>query len=114
MGAECGKLHDDEGGAGGARPVHPAEIDGRRYSVEATLSIVSAGEPPVEMRRPRPTDEEDDAAGCLPLLASEKIERPARMTGFVRRERKVDPIVLLWVLVLGFGGEPHRRRQDLK
>ena len=27
----------------------------------------------------------------------------ARETGFVKRERKIDPVILFWVLTLGFG-----------
>ena len=73
--ARCGKLLDDKSGAGGARPVQPAETNGRRYAVETALSTVSAGEPPVERRRPRATEEQDDVAGCLPLLASSPPKR---------------------------------------
>ena len=44
----------------------------------------------------------------------EKIEQFARETGFARRERKVNPIAFLWVLVLGFGVELHRHLQEFK
>jgi IS4 transposase len=39
----------------------------------------------------------------LSLLPVERVREIARETGFVKRERDVDPVAFLWVLVLGFG-----------
>ena len=66
---------------------------------------------PVRPTPLRPGEVEEALARLLP---SEKIEQFARETGFVRRERKVNPIAFLWVLVLGFGVELHRHLQELK
>lgn len=48
------------------------------------------------------------------LLPSEKIEQFARETGFIERERKVQPVAFLWVLVIHFGTRLTRRLAELK
>ncbi len=48
------------------------------------------------------------------LLSSETIEQFARETGFVQRERKVQPVAFLWVLVIHFGTRLTRRLAELK
>jgi IS4 transposase len=64
--------------------------------------------------RPTPLQPGEVEEALTRLLPSEKIEQFARVTGFVRRERKIHPIAFLWVLVLGFGVELHRHLQELK
>lgn len=48
------------------------------------------------------------------LLPSNLIEQFARETGFIERERKVQPVAFLWVLVLHFGIRLTRRLAELK
>ena len=48
------------------------------------------------------------------LLPSEAIERFARETGFVRRERTIRPVAFLWTLILDFGVELHRHLEELR
>lgn len=48
------------------------------------------------------------------LLPAETIEQFARETGFVRRERKVQPVAFLWVMVLSFGVQLQRNLRALK
>jgi putative transposase len=66
---------------------------------------------PVRPTPLRPGEVEEALARLLP---SDRIDQFARETGFVRRERKVNPIALLWVRVLGFGGELDRHLPELK
>jgi hypothetical protein len=37
------------------------------------------------------------------MFADDFLRDTARETGFVKRERKIDPVILFWVLTLGFG-----------
>jgi hypothetical protein len=37
------------------------------------------------------------------MFPEEFLRNTARETGVVRRERKIDPVILFWVLTLGFG-----------
>ncbi len=37
------------------------------------------------------------------LLPEDRVRDLARSTGLVKRERKIDPVAMLWVLILGFG-----------
>jgi len=37
------------------------------------------------------------------LLPEDRVRELAKSTGLIRRERKIDPVAILWVLVLGFG-----------
>ena len=66
---------------------------------------------PVQPTPLRPGEVEEALTRLLP---SETIEQFARETGFVRRERKVNPIAFLWILTLDFGVELHRHLQELK
>ncbi len=48
------------------------------------------------------------------LLPTDTIQQIARDTGFVVRERKVDPVAFLWTLVLDFGVQLHRFLEELR
>ncbi len=48
------------------------------------------------------------------LLPTDTIRQIARETGFVVRERKIDPVALLWTLVLDFGVRLHRLLEELR
>jgi IS4 transposase len=48
------------------------------------------------------------------LLPTETIRQIARETGFVVRERKIDPVAFLWTLVLDFGVQLHRFLEELR
>ena len=37
------------------------------------------------------------------MFSPEWLRKTARETGLIKRERKVDPVVMFWVLVFGFG-----------
>ncbi|MGI0128926.1 MAG: IS4 family transposase [Thermoplasmata archaeon] len=69
--------------------------------------------PPAPVR-PVPFERGQIEEALTRLLPSETIERFARETGFVERERKVQPVAFLWVLVLHFGVDLHRRLAELK
>jgi len=42
------------------------------------------------------------------------LREQAKITGVVKRERKIDPVAIFWVLVLGFGVELQRNLANLK
>src|SRR5262245_8694102 len=48
------------------------------------------------------------------MFPKASLQRLARETGAVRRRRKVDPVKLFWVLVLGFGSGGVRTIADLR
>jgi len=48
------------------------------------------------------------------LFPPEFLMETARETGYVKRERKIDPVVMFWVLVLGFGVHLERTLAGLK
>lgn len=48
------------------------------------------------------------------ILPTDTIRQIARETGFVVRNRKIDPIALLWTLVLDFGVQLHRFLEELR
>lgn len=64
--------------------------------------------------RPTPLRDNEVEQALERLLPAETIATFARETGFVRRERKVDPVAFLWVLVLHFGVRLERRLAALK
>jgi putative transposase len=64
--------------------------------------------------QPVPFERGQVEEALIRLLPSETIERFARETGFVERERKVKPVAFLWVLVLHFGTRLTRRLAELK
>ena len=37
------------------------------------------------------------------MFPEDFLRNTARETGVVKRERKIDPVILFWVLTLGFG-----------
>ncbi|HLM90798.1 MAG TPA: IS4 family transposase [Thermoplasmata archaeon] len=67
--------------------------------------------PPV---RPTPLRRGEVEHALNLLLPSELIERFARETGFVRRERTIRPVAFLWTLILDFGVELHRHLEELR
>ncbi len=48
------------------------------------------------------------------VFPAEWIERTARETGFVRRERKISPLIMLWSLVFSVGPTMQRTLSDMK
>ena len=48
------------------------------------------------------------------LLPEEKIVQIAKETGFIKRERIIDPVPFLWALILGFGTYLQRTLADLR
>lgn len=48
------------------------------------------------------------------LLPEDRVRAIARETGFVKRQRDVDPVAFLWVLVLGFGVRMQRTFEGLR
>ncbi len=57
----------------------------------------------------------DPSVECLTMLFPEDfIRNTAAETGFVQRERKIDPVILFWVIVLGFGVNFLRTIRGLK
>ncbi len=57
----------------------------------------------------------DPSVECLTKLFPEDfIRNTAAETGFVQRERKIDPVILFWVIVLGFGVNFLRTIRGLK
>ncbi len=46
----------------------------------------------------------DPCVSCLTRLFPESFFRKTAVeTGFVKRNRKIDPVIMFWVVVLGFG-----------
>ena len=57
----------------------------------------------------------DPSVECLTRLFSEDFIRSAAAeTGFIQRKRKIDPVILFWVIVLGFGVNFLRTIRGLK
>lgn len=57
----------------------------------------------------------DPGVSCLTELFSEDfLRKAAAETGFIRRERKIDPVIMFWVVVLGFGVNFLRTIRGLK
>jgi len=69
---------------------------------------------PLTSVRPRPLRRGEVEEALTRLLPTETIERFARESGFLRRERKIHAVAFLWTLVLDFGVELHRHLQELK
>jgi len=53
-------------------------------------------------------------AAMYEMFSPEWVRETARETGLVKRERKVDPVVMLWVLTLSFGVRLQRTLASLK
>jgi putative transposase len=69
--------------------------------------------PPTSVQ-PRPLRRGEVEETLNQLLPAEAIERFARESGFLRRERKIHPVAFLWTLVLDFGVELHRHLEELR
>ncbi len=69
---------------------------------------------PTTTVRPSPLRPGEVEEALARLLPSETIDQFARETGFIRRERKVNPIAFLWTLVLDFGVELRRHLEELR
>ena len=67
-------------------------------------------------KSPLPTHLEPEAIEQRPtrLLPTATIQQIARETGFVVRERKVDPVAFFWTLVLGFGVQLNRFLEKMR
>jgi len=48
------------------------------------------------------------------LFSPEWLRKTAKKTGFVERERKIDPVLMFWTLVLGFGVQLQRTLASLR
>lgn len=48
------------------------------------------------------------------IFSPEWLRNAARYTGLVKRERKIDPMIMFWVLVMKFGVRLQRTRANLK
>jgi putative transposase len=48
------------------------------------------------------------------LFSSEWLREKAKETGFIKRERKIDPVLMFWTLVLGFGVQLQRTLAQLR
>lgn len=48
------------------------------------------------------------------LFSQEWLRETAKETGFLKRERKIDPALRFWVLVLGFGVQLQRTLASLR
>ena len=48
------------------------------------------------------------------LFSPEWLRETAKETGFIKRERKIDPVLMFWTLVLGFGVQLQRTLASLR
>ncbi|MFV9645796.1 MAG: IS4 family transposase, partial [Desulfobacterales bacterium] len=48
------------------------------------------------------------------IFSPDWLRNAARETGLVKRERKIDPVIMFWVLVMGFGVRLQRTLASLK
>ena len=48
------------------------------------------------------------------IFSPEWLRETAKDTGFIKRERKIDPVLMFWVLVLGFGVQLQRTIANLR
>jgi hypothetical protein len=62
-----------------------------------------------QVERPRVIEEELNR-----LFSPEWLRKTARETGFVKRERKIDPVLMFWALVLGFSVQLQRTLASLR
>ena len=60
--------------------------------------------------RPPPTLEDS----LREMLPEEWLRQTAKETGLIVRERKIDPVIIFWVLTLGFGVRLQRTLASLK
>lgn len=65
-------------------------------------------------KAPRDSAEFEPARALAALLPEDRVRQLARTTGLVKRERKIDPVAMMWVLVLGFGVRLQRTLAGLK
>lgn len=81
------------------------------------MSRARADRPPGRPRKERPGNQLTTAGilDCLDrMFPADWLRQTARDTGLVKRERKVDPVAMFWVLVLGFGVRLQRTLASLK
>jgi len=62
-----------------------------------------------QVERPRVIEEELNR-----LFSPEWLRETAKETGFLKRERKIDPALMFWVLSLGFGVQLQRTLASLR
>ena len=56
------------------------------------------------MNNPTNKQKVDPSVECLTKLFPEDFIRAIALeTGFIKRQRKIDPVIFFWVIVLGFG-----------
>jgi hypothetical protein len=48
------------------------------------------------------------------LFSPEWLRETAKETGFIKRERKIDPVLMFWTLALGFGVQLQRTLASLR
>jgi IS4 transposase len=56
----------------------------------------------------------EEARVIADFLPKDRIREIARSTGLVKRERTVDPVAMLWILILGYGVSVQRHLAGLK
>jgi putative transposase len=67
------------------------------------------------MNSPTNKQKVDPIVECLIKLFPEDFIRAiAQETGFIQRQRKIDPVIFFWVIVLGFGVNFLRTIRGLK
>ena len=64
--------------------------------------------------RTRAADPRADLQALADLLPEDRVREIARETGFIKRERTIDPVAMLWVLALGFGVSLQRDLETLR
>ena len=61
----------------------------------------------------QPDDAIFEKAFCN-IFSQDWLEKTAQETGLVKRERKINPVAMFWVLVLSYGVQLHRSLAELK
>jgi putative transposase len=61
---------------------------------------------------PRPSPTLEDS--LREIFPEEWLRQTARETGLIVRERKIDPVIIIWVLTLSFGVRLQRTLASLK
>lgn len=65
-------------------------------------------------RRTRAAEPRADLQALADLLPEDRVREIARETRFIKRERTIDPVAMLWVLILGFGVSLQRDLETLR
>lgn len=79
-----------------------------------TLALTTFGLEENAMGRPAKNPLFDSLASMIELFPDEWLVDEARRCGFLQRERKVDPTLFFWNLVLGFGASLPGRLEHLR